>query len=170
MEFPQVSRTDETTLLDFLTAEEWPFHVAPKVDPGEVRDRLAAGAYDDAFWVIDDGARIGLVRLFDLDDGAPLFDLRVSSAARGRGAGTRAVRWLTEHVFTNHDAINRIEGTTRDDNHAMRRVFVKSGYVKECHYRESWPARDRLHDSVGYAILRRDWETGTTTPVNWADV
>lgn len=66
-------------------------------------------------------------------------------------------------------ARGRGAGTTRADNHAMRRVFTKSGYVKECHYRDAWPAGDRVYDSVGYAILRRDWETGTTTPVNWAD-
>lgn len=168
MEFLPVERADADALLDFLTAEEWPFHVMSKVDPGQVRDGIARGVYDDAFWMVDDGARIGLVRLFDLDDGTPMFDLRISSAARSRGAGTVAVRWLTEHVFTNHD-VNRVEATTRDDNHAMRRVFLKAGYVKECHYREAWPARDRPHDSIGYAILRRDWETGTTTPVNWAD-
>jgi RimJ/RimL family protein N-acetyltransferase len=169
MEFPQVKRSDADALTHFLTAEEWPYHVVPKIDPDDVRARLASGAYDDAFWVVDGATEIGLVRLFDLDDGTPLFDLRVASTARGRGAGTAAVRWLTRHVFTNYDT-NRIEGTTRADNHAMRRVFDRCGYVKESHYRDAWPAGDLVHDSVGYAILRRDWETGTTTPVNWDDV
>jgi RimJ/RimL family protein N-acetyltransferase len=166
MEFPQVDEVD--ALRRFLTAEEWPFHVVPRPDPEDIGVQFDNGAYDHAFWVVD-GDRVGLVRLFDLDDGTPLFDLRVSSAARGRGAGTSAVRWLTGHVFT-HYGTNRIEGTTRDDNHAMRRVFTKAGYVKEAHYRDAWPAVDGTHDSVGYAILRRDWETGVTTPVNWADV
>ena len=51
----------------------------------------------------------------------------------------------------------------------MRRVFVKTSYAKEAHYRDAWPSADGPLDSIGYAILRRDWETGTTTPVNWAD-
>jgi RimJ/RimL family protein N-acetyltransferase len=168
MEFSQVERTDVEALTHFLTADEWPFHAKPKLGPDDVRDRLEKGAFDDAFWIVDAGEKAGLVRLMDLDDGTPLFDLRIAGAARGRGLGEAAVRWLTEHVFT-HYATNRIEGTTRQDNHAMRRVFAKAGYVKEAHYRDAWPAHDGPHDSVGYAILRRDWETGTTTAVNWAD-
>lgn len=166
MEFQPVTAADE--LVDFLTAEEWPFHGAPRPDPARIRDQFGKGAYADAYWIVDDGARLGFVRLLDLDDGTPLFDLRVTAAARGRGVGEAAVRWLTAHVFTNHDT-HRIEGTTRQDNHAMRRVFVKAGYVKEAHYRDAWPSPEGPRDSIGYAILRRDWETGTTTPVNWAD-
>lgn len=168
MEFPQVERADADALTHFLTANEWPFHVRQKLGPDDVRDRLEKGDFDDAFWIVDGGAKVGLVRLMDVDDGTPLFDLRIAGAARGRGVGEAAVRWLTEHVFTHH-ATNRIEGTTRQDNHAMRRVFAKAGYVKEAHYREAWPAHDGPHDSVGYAILRRDWAAGTTTTVNWAD-
>jgi RimJ/RimL family protein N-acetyltransferase len=156
MEFVPVGDAGE--YVAFLTAEEWPFHLNPKPDPSDIR------LGDDTFWIVDDGATVGLVRLLDLDDiddgGNPLFDLRVTAAARGRGVGEAAVRWLTDHIFTNH-ATNRIEGTTREDNHAMRRVFDKTGYVQEAHYREAWPAPERVYDSVGYAILRRDWRSGT---------
>ena len=35
-------------------------------------------------------------------------------------------------------------------------------------YRRAWPDRDgTYHDGIGYALLREDWERGTTTPVNW---
>ena len=153
MEFVPARDVDE--LVRFVTAEEWPFHRNPKPDPSEIRSSA------DTFWITEDGARIGLIRLLDLDDvddgGNPLFDLRVTAAARGRGVGEAAVRWLTTHIFTNYDT-NRIEATTREDNHAMRRVLDKTGYVQEAHYREAWPASDRVYDSVGYAILRRDWQ------------
>lgn len=167
MEFSPVTRADADALPAFLTAEEWPFHVVPNPDPRDLQRQLDNGAYDAAFWITDGGEKIGLIRLMDLDED-PLFDLRISERARGRGVGTAAVHWLTDHVFTNY-ATNRIEGTTRADNHAMRRVFAKAGYVKEAHYREAWPAEGHTHDAIGYAMLRRDWETGTTTPVNWAD-
>jgi hypothetical protein len=37
----------------------------------------------------------------------------------------------------------------------MRRTFLGVGFVKEAHYRCGWPDRDgRLHDAVGYALLR----------------
>jgi RimJ/RimL family protein N-acetyltransferase len=167
MEFHPVD--DVTTLLDFLTAEEWPFHVVQKPAPAWIREQFVQGDYAAAYWIVDDGARVGLVRLMDLDDGTPLFDLRVATSARGRGVGEAAVRWLTSHVFTHYDT-NRIEGTTRQDNHAMRRVFDKTGYVKEAHYRDAWPGEEGVQDALGYAILRRDWVAGTTTAVNWADV
>ena len=168
MEFPQVKRADADALVHFLTAEEWPFHAKPKLDPDDVRARLASGAYDDAFWMVDGTTEIGLVRLFDLDEGTPLFDLRLSSEARGRGAGTAAVRWLTEHVFTNHDT-NRIEGTTRRTTTPCGASSPSAATSRRPTTATPGRRSDRLHDSVGYAILRRDWETGTTTPVNWAD-
>ncbi|HEX6352057.1 GNAT family protein [Actinophytocola sp.] len=166
MEFRPVA--DVATLLNFLTAEEWPFHVVTKPDPARIRNQYAQGDYATAFWIVDGGVTVGLVRLMDLDNGTPLFDLRVATAARGRGVGEAAVRWLTSHVFTGYDT-NRIEATTRQDNHAMRRVLAKAGYVKEAHYRDAWPGQEGVHDAIGYAILRRDWKAGTTTEVNWAD-
>jgi RimJ/RimL family protein N-acetyltransferase len=80
-----------------------------------------------------------LIRLLDLADDTPMFDLRLRAACRGAGLGTHAVRWLTASLFTELPGIRRIEGTTRQDNAAMRRVFRKCGYVKEAHYRQAWP-------------------------------
>jgi RimJ/RimL family protein N-acetyltransferase len=66
--------------------------------------------------------------------------------------------------------VNRFEGQTREDNVAMRRIFLRCGWVKEAHYRESWPVDDgRAIASVAYAVLRRDWETGSTTTFDWED-
>jgi RimJ/RimL family protein N-acetyltransferase len=62
----------------------------------------------------------------------------------------------------------RIEGQTRRDNVAMRKVFVRGGYVQEAVYRQAWPAADgTIFDGIGYAMLRGDWGTGTTTPLDW---
>lgn len=80
------------------------------------------------------------------------------------------MRWLTSYLFTEFPGIRRIEGTTRQDNHAMRRTFRRCGYVKEAHYRQAWPAPGgRVYDAVGYAILRSDWQSGTITPPEWDD-
>ncbi len=52
----------------------------------------------------------------------------------------------------------------------MRRTFVTCGYVKEAHYRQAWPSPGgTVYDAVGYAILRTDWQAGTTTPPDWDD-
>jgi hypothetical protein len=53
----------------------------------------------------------------------------------------------------------------------MRHTFLSCGYVKESHYRDGWPSVEdgNVHDGVGYAILRRDWVSGTTTLPDWDD-
>ncbi|MCF6468131.1 GNAT family N-acetyltransferase [Nonomuraea sp. MG754425] len=173
LEFSRFSPGQAEALVGFLTGEEWPFHASVQ-EATAIRRRVADGSYDDAesrtFWLVADGERAGLVRLQDLTDHTPMFDLRIRAAWRGRGLGTAAVTWLTSYVFTEFPAYRRIEGNTRQDNHAMRAVFRKCGYVKESHYREAWPAPDgAVYDSIGYAVLRRDWVSGTVTVPDWDD-
>ncbi len=162
--------TDRQALVEFLTDHEWPFHVGSHPTRAEVERLIDAGAFgseETETWWIDtaDEIRVGLVRFEDLPD-APMLDLRLGERARGRGLDLLALRAATHHVFTSLPGVHRFEGTTRADNIAMRRTFERGGWVKECHYRQAWPTADgRLLDSVGYAILRPDWESGTTTPV-----
>ncbi|WP_018350129.1 GNAT family N-acetyltransferase [Longispora albida] len=168
------STADTEELADLLSGEEWPFHVTRSVSRERVLRLAATGYYDSAearsFWIVADGKRSGLVRLMDLGDDIPMFDLRLVAAARGQGTGLVAVRWLTGYLFTEYPAITRVEGTTRRDNTAMRRVFGRAGYVKEAHYRQSWQGQGgELHDTIGYGILRADWEHGTTTAITWDD-
>lgn len=161
MDFVAWRPADAAALADLLTGEDWPFHAGGRPDRETVLARVAAGHWDGAgvqtFWVVEDGARVGVVRLFDLDDDTPLFDLRLRAAARGRGLGTAAVRWLTGHLFAELPT-NRIEATTRSDNVAMRRVLERCGYVQEARYREAWPVPGGPPlDALGYAVLRREW-------------
>ncbi|WP_405618769.1 GNAT family N-acetyltransferase [Streptomyces sp. NBC_00076] len=161
-------------LVRFLTCESWPFHSVSEVDRKTARQWIADGRFDNeenrSFWIVADDETVGLVRLMDLTDGTPLFDLRIRAEHRGRGIGVRAVTWLTRYLFEELPDIRRIEGTTRQDNSPMRRVFLRCGYAKEAHYREAWPAMDgTIHDTVGYAILRRDWLNGKVTVPEWDD-
>ncbi|MFC0629384.1 GNAT family N-acetyltransferase [Kribbella deserti] len=135
---------------------------------------VSGGNYDSdgnrTFWITAADHTVGLIRLMDLDDESPLFDLRIRSQYRGQGIGGQALTWLTRYLFTEFPQILRIEGNTRQDNVAMRRTFQRCGYVKEAHYRDAWPASDgAVHDAVGYAILRRDWLAGTATIPQWND-
>lgn len=165
IEFPRWDRSGTDELAALLAGEEWPFHAGGTPDRATVLDRVAAGYYDGAgvrtFWVVEDGVRVGLVRLYDLDDDTPMFDLRLRAAARGRGLGTAAVRWLTDEVFTEFPAVDRIEATTRADNRPMRRVLGANGYQREARYRQAWPVPGGPPlDSLGYAVLRADWAAG----------
>jgi RimJ/RimL family protein N-acetyltransferase len=163
-----IGPADAPRIAEFLGSQTWPFH------GGGLAEEVAAGYFGadvKAFWITaGEDAAAGLIKLFDLADDTPMFDLRIGAAYRGTGLGTEALRWLTGYLFTELPAVRRIEGTTRQDNIAMRRTFRTCGYVKEAHYRQAWPAPDgTVYDAVGYAILRSDWESGTVTLPDWAD-
>jgi RimJ/RimL family protein N-acetyltransferase len=166
---------DRAQLVEFLTGHEFPFHATPRLARADVERSIDDGRFGDAdhasFWIDTDAGRIGLVVLLDLTDNAPLFDLRLATEHRGKGYGADVLQALATHVFTTMPAVVRFEGQTREDNIAMRRTFVRAGFVKEAHYRDGWPVENgpRLA-SVGYGILRRDWESGRTTPVVWDDL
>lgn len=169
--YERFGMNDGSDLIDLLTSEEWPFHA--DADPDKLRQRVAGGRYADdtalTFWVLVDGNRAGFIQLFDLDDDTPMFDIRLQEDMRGRGIGTEVIAWVIEYVFREFPRVNRLEATTRDDNIGMRKVLLGNGFAKEAHYRQSWPGLERLHDSIGYAILRTDWEAGVVTPVPWDD-
>ena len=78
------------------------------------------------------------------------------------------MRWLAEYVFTTLPEKTRLDGETRRDNVAMRNLFRKCGFVKEAHYRKAWPDQHgNAYDSVGYGLLKEDWERNKVTPVDW---
>lgn len=169
---------DGERLISFLTSDEWPFHVNPRPSSETISEAIREGVYagsnHECFWILSDEKEIiGFLRLFDLDDiddGYPLFDLRVLARWRGRGVGKSAVHWLTKYLFEKYPCLERIAGTTRADNIPMRKTFTCCGFVKEGHYREDWPAQNGLRlDTVKYAILRKDWISGSLTPVIWHD-
>ena len=166
---------DRAELVELLTTHEFPFHVTCRLARAVVEGWIDDGRFGDAdhasYWIDTDVGRIGLVVLEDLTDNAPLFDLRLATEHRGKGFGADVLRALTTHVFTTMPAVNRFEGQTREDNVAMRKTFVRAGFVKEAHYREGWPVEDGPPlASVAYGILRADWQTGRTTPVAWNDL
>lgn len=171
-----IQDTGQAELVQFLTGNTFPFHVNDRPESASVHESIDAGAFDDedhqSFWVDHaDLGRIGFVRLEDLTDPTPLFDLRLAEQFRGRGLGVPVLRALTHMVFTRMDAVERFEGQTREDNIAMRKTFLRCGWLKEAHYREAWPTGDGGSvASVAYAILRRDWESGTTTTFEWEDL
>ncbi len=77
-------------IAEFLTSEDWPYFAGtarPSAD--RIRAQAAAGHYDSdssrTFWIVVGDTEAGLIRLSDLGDGAPLFDLRIRAAYRVTG-------------------------------------------------------------------------------------
>jgi len=167
---------DHDALVEFMTRNEFPFHVRTHPRAEDIEALIGKGAYrdedNDSFWIDhEELGRIGFLRLEDLSEGSPLFDLRLDTPYRGRGLGVPILRAASDHVFRTMPSVNRFEGQTREDNIAMRRTFLRSGWLKEAHYREGWPvAGGAPLASVAYSILRRDWETGETSMFVWDDL
>ncbi|WP_260856351.1 GNAT family N-acetyltransferase [Microbacterium sp. BH-3-3-3] len=162
---------DRAALTAFLTANTFPFHVRTRPTAGQVAEAIRAGAWEgegiETFWIDDErDGRVGVLRLDDLNDATAMVDLRLADAARGRGHGSDALRIATDLVFSRHPVVIRLEGQTREDNVAMRRVFERCGWVFEAYYRDGWPVEGgEPAASVAYSVLRRDWVSGATTPV-----
>lgn len=166
---------DRDALIDFLTSNVFPFHMTTRPSREQAAHAIDDGDWDGdehrAYWVHLDGQRLGTVRLDDLEDPTPVLDLRLAEEHRGRGHGRAVLDAVTELVFRTMPGVNRFEGQTREDNIAMRRVFLRAGWIKEAHYREGWPVENGTPlASVAYAILRRDWETGEVTSFEWEDL
>lgn len=166
---------DREPLVDFLTRNDFPFHVGVRVNRAEAERRVDSGAWrdeeSDSHWLVHSELGIvGVIRLEDLADPTPMFDLRLDNHFRGRGLGAEALRVATDHVFTTLP-VDRFEGCTRVDNVAMRRTFAACGWVKEAHFRRGWPVTGAEPvDAVNYSILRSDWASGGTTPVAFDDL
>src|SRR4051812_22031514 len=138
---PLASPGDSDLVVAFLTADEWPYHGVSK-PTAEEAERVRVVADDTiSFWIDDDGEIVGLIRLLDLDDvdnGSPVFDLRIGTPHRGRGVGRVAVQWLTHYLFRAYSGLHRIEATTRADNLPMQAVFAHCGYRQEGRFVEAW--------------------------------
>ena len=79
--------------------------------------------------------------------GIELFD-----EARGKGAGTEAVRLITEWLLEND--YRRVQATTDLRNAPMRRVLEKLGFEEEGVLRAFMPEGDGRADYVLYATTR----------------
>lgn len=178
IDFREFQDSQLNELADFLSSDYWPFHSLPKIPKEKIEEQFNSGYFNGegkrTFWISDESSvKIGVVRLFDLgsgtdDDETPLFDIKIKEEWRGKGVGYKAIKWLTDLVFSNYPNKLRFEATTRADNIAMRKVFEECGFVKEAHYRLAWPDKDgNRYDCTGYAILRNDWKQKTITPVQF---
>ena len=173
--FMPLSDKDAEELVKFLSTNSFPYHRITAPSEELVRQLILEGRFDAdgvcTYWVFGDNQRLGLVILERLESQCPTFDLRLVEEARGQGSGVPVLQALTDLVFTAWPGAHRFAGRTREDNIAMRKTFLRSGFVKEAHYREDWPLGDgQWIASVTYAVLRRDWERRTVTGFAWEDV
>jgi RimJ/RimL family protein N-acetyltransferase len=167
---------DTEHLIGFLTSNRFPFHVQAAPQAADIRTRIENGRFwnedTQGYWAMKGEHRIGMAVLEDLqEDDSPLFDMRLDETQRGKGVGLEVLRALCDMVFRSMPNTLRFEGQTREDNIAMRKTFIRAGFLKEAHYRLGWPTNDGERvASIAYSILRQDWENGTVTHFEWEDL
>ncbi len=75
------------TLIEFLTSDTWTFYGNPNPTPERIRTRYENQHYtgDDCktFWIIlDENINAGIIRIYDLEDGDPLFDIMIAGSTK----------------------------------------------------------------------------------------
>lgn len=154
-------------LIKLYTQNDWPYHGNKKVTEEAIRSSFEEGYYQrdrETFWIIDDGVKVGLLLIQEVNDTIPLFDIRLEEKHRGKGYGVKVLVWLQDYLFGAKQKI-RVEGYTRADNIGMRKCFVKAGFVKEGYLRNAWENADgSISDTVLYGAIREDWKNKCLTP------
>jgi RimJ/RimL family protein N-acetyltransferase len=85
----------------------------------------------------------------------------VDPAYAGRGVATRLTRGLLTAAFE-HLGVRRVVAGCNADNHASVRVLEKNGMRREQHgIEDSWHAELGWVDGYQYAMLAREWPSGT---------
>lgn len=167
---------EQEQLIEFMTTNSWPYHGHEHPVRALIEKTIEEGGYQSdqvtTFWVVnDEETQVGLVKIFDLQDDIPMFDLRIADPYRSKGYGPKALKMTADFVFSLPEQKIRLEGNTRHDNFAMRKAFERTGFVKEAHLRQAWfsPKENRYYDAVTYGMTREDWQAGIATPVMWDD-
>ncbi|WP_144510628.1 GNAT family N-acetyltransferase [Bacillus sp. FJAT-22090] len=176
MKLTEWTMEEQEQLIHFMTTNTWPYHGNSHPARELIEKTIEEGGYQSdevkTFWVEnEESEQVGIVKIYDLQDEIPLFDLRIADGARGRGYGPKALKMVVEYVFQLPEAKIRLEGHTRQDNFAMRKTFERAGFVKEAQLRQAWfsPKEDSYYDAVTYGMTREDFKKGTATPVKWDD-
>ncbi len=173
--FKQFSLKESELMNDWLTSDTWQYHIHSHLDRESVQKWIDEGKFtgekNRTFWVIlNSKERVGAVHLYNFPSTNPIIDLRIPSSYRVEEIGKQALVWSTDYIFRTNQKAEGIECDMRQDNVAMRQLFSQCGYIKEGHWRKSWPTEESTYlDAVGYGILREDWEHKKITPLNWYD-
>ncbi len=141
--------------------------IGNEADPTEadIVSRVEAGASEGtrtsrlhAIASADTGEFLGGIGIYRVDamHGHGEVGFWLTAAARGHGAGTRAVRLVTDWAFDTL-GVHRVEITTTPDNTATLRLAAGLGFREEGVMRERNLERGGRVDVVMMAVLESEW-------------
>ena len=122
------------------------------------RRMLSPEPGNTVFGIEADAALIGHCDLFDVDQLARSGEVGIGlvASARGRGAGTDAMRLLVRFAFQRRN-LHRVHLRCIASNAAALACYRKAGFVQEGVLRESAWVRGAYQDEVVMGLLRDEW-------------
>jgi RimJ/RimL family protein N-acetyltransferase len=132
----------------------------------KLRDRIANSgrvAHGELLLgIVCDGALAGEIQGRQPEMGLPpgVFEIGIEvyePEMRGKGIGRRALAQFLTHLFEEEHA-HRVQLTTDLDNHAMRGVAERLGFVNEGTLRAFMPSAGGPRDYLMYGMTRGDFE------------
>ena len=94
----------------------------------------------------------GSLNNVELEQGRAGVGYWLTSAARGRGVVTHAVRLIARWAFEDL-GVARLELTCGPDNHASQRVAARCGFTREAVLRSHMPFKGGRRDTVVFGLL-----------------
>ncbi len=78
----------------------------------------------------------------------------------GKGIGFEAFGFWCEYLFRSMPDISRLDLRTWSGNTGMMRLSEKLGFKQEACFRKARIYKGKYFDSIGYGILREEWNEG----------
>lgn len=75
-----------------------------------------------------------------------------------QGLGYEALGLWCDYLWQAFSDIVRLDLRTWSGNTGMMRLALKLGFVEEARFRQARLVKDRFYDSLGYGVLRHEWQ------------
>ena len=79
-------------------------------------------------------------------------------ATWGRGYGKEALHMWVNYLFSTDPELHRLDLRTWSGNERMIRLAQHLGFREEARFREAREVKGRRYDSLGFGLLRTEWE------------
>lgn len=76
----------------------------------------------------------------------------------GRGIGFEALGLWCEYLLKQFPELARLDLRSWSGNHGLMRLAEKLGFRKEACFRKARIVKGQFYDSVGYGLLREEWQ------------
>lgn len=159
VELHRIDPSDLDALLELWASDATVLERWPRWTPADIENILAGEEGECGWWIVLDGERVGFVQHYQELDPEYRYagmDIFLVAAARGRGAGTDAIRTLSRHLVRDLGHHRLIIDPAADEARAIR-CYEKVGFRPVGIMREYELGADGTwHDNLLMDLLARE--------------